>query len=174
MKLLTYTTLHPNAAQPVHGLFVHELKDLYSAENQILDAMPGVIALASDERLRAELQAHLEETLNQIDTLEQIFRDLGEDPVGQTCKGIQGLIRESQTLLESGPPDDVRDAGIIAAVQRMEHYEISAYGTVATYAKMLGRDDALAQLLEILDEEKRADLALTDIAKSEVNARALR
>jgi ferritin-like metal-binding protein YciE len=158
----------------LHGLFVHELKDLYSAENQILDAMPGVIELASDERLRAELQAHLEETLNQIDTLEQIFRDLGEDPVGQTCKGIQGLIRESQTLLESGPPDDVRDAGIIAAVQRMEHYEISAYGTVATYAKMLGRDDALAQLLEILDEEKRADLALTEIAKSEVNARALR
>jgi ferritin-like metal-binding protein YciE len=160
--------------EDLHGLFVHELKDLYSAENQLLDAMPAVIEQASDERLRKALLTHLEETRNQIDTLEQVFRELGEDPVGQTCKGMQGLIRESTGFLQNGAADEVRDAGIIAAVQRIEHYEIAAYGTVATYAKMLGRDDALGQLLEILDEEKSADLALTDIAKSEVNARARR
>ena len=160
--------------EDLHGLFVHELKDLYSAENQILDALPSVIEHASDAKLRYALQAHLEETQNQVDTLEQIFRDLGEDPVGQTCKGMQGLIHESAAFLQNGAVGEVRDAGIIAALQRVEHYEIAAYGTVATYAKMLGRDDAMSLLLEILDEEKRADLALTDIAKTEVNARALR
>lgn len=157
----------------LHGLFVHELKDLYSAENQILDAMPSVIEQACDEGLRLALLAHLEETRSQVGTLEEIFRDLGEDPVGQTCKGMQGLIRESTSFLENGAEENVRDAGIIAAVQRLEHYEIAAYGTVATYAKMLGHDDVLGRLLEILEQEKRADSALTDVAKSEVNARAL-
>jgi ferritin-like metal-binding protein YciE len=159
--------------EDLHGLFIHELKDIYSAENQILDALPSVIERATDRRLRRALEAHFEETRNQVGTLEEIFRGLGEDPVGQTCMGMQGLLRESGRLLQNEADEDVLDAGIIAAVQRLEHYEIAAYGTVATYAKILGRDEALTLLLEILDEEKQADQDLTEIAKTRVNVRAL-
>lgn len=158
--------------EDLHQLFIHELKDLYNAENQILDAMPRVIEVAKDRRLRRALESHLEETGTQIETLEEIFRLLGEDPVGQTCKGIQGLVRESASLVQGDGNEHVRDAGIIAAVQRIEHYEIAAYGTVATYAKMLGEEEALRGLLDILEQEKAADEKLTAIAKSEVNRRA--
>jgi ferritin-like metal-binding protein YciE len=158
----------------LNGLFIHELKDLYSAENQIFDAMPEVIEAVSDDSLRRQLREHFDETRGQIETLEEIFRSLGEDPVGQTCKGMQGLVREASDILSDDADDDVRDAGIIAALQRIEHYEIAAYGTVATYAKMLGHEHALEAFLSVLEEEKSADAALTEIAKSRVNVRALR
>jgi ferritin-like metal-binding protein YciE len=160
--------------EDLNGLFIHELKDLYSAENQIFDAMPEVIDAVSDERLQEQLRAHFDETRGHIESLEEIFRSLGEDPGGRTCKGMQGLVREASDLLSEHADADVRDAGIIAAIQRIEHYEIAAYGTVATYAKMLGHEHALEAFLSVLEEEKGADADLTELAKSRVNVQALR
>ena len=117
---------------------------------------------------------HMDETRGHIERLEEVFREVGADPVGQTCKGMQGLVREAEQVVADDADDDVRDAGIIAAAQRMEHYEIAAYGTLATYAKTLGLERPLQLLLEVLEEEKAADAALTEIAKGAVNARAMR
>jgi len=157
----------------LHDLFVRELKELYNAENQILDAFPGVIAAVADAQLRTALERHLEETANQIDTLEQLFRSLNEDPTGHTSKGMEGLLREVRGLLAMDTDEDVRDAGIIGAVQRIEHYEIASYGTLHTYARILELREPMRLLQEILQEEKDADVTLSRIAESRVNARAV-
>lgn len=153
-------------------LFIHELKDLHSAENQILDALPQMIEKSSDDELRSILQRHRDETEQQVDRLERIFDDIGEDPEGQLCEGMQGLIEEGEEILEEDADPSVRDAGIIAAAQRVEHYEISGYGTAATYANMLDREKAGRLLKETLEEEKQADEKLTEIAKRAVNPKA--
>lgn len=153
-------------------LFVHELKDLHSAERQILEALPRMIEKTSDEELRSTLDEHRRKTEQQVNRLEQIFDRLGEDPEGQRCEGMEGLIEEGEEIIGGDADASVRDAGIIAATQRIEHYEISGYGTARTYAKMLENDEAGNLLQETLDEEKEADRRLTEIAMRAVNPKA--
>jgi ferritin-like metal-binding protein YciE len=151
--------------ESLHELFVEELQDLYSAENQIINALPDLIEEASSPQLKQSLQQHLEETRGQVKRLDQIFSQLkGVDKEGKTCKGMKGIIADNQDLLDEDAEPEVLDAGMIAGAQRVEHYEIAGYGTVRTYAELLGRKD-WAQLLEqTLQEEKNADQKLNQLA----------
>jgi ferritin-like metal-binding protein YciE len=151
--------------ESLHELFVEELQDLYSAENQIVEALPDMIEEASSPQLKQALQQHLEETRNQVRRLDQIFSQLPDvDKDEKTCKGMKGIIKDSQDLLDMDAEPEVLDAGMIAGAQRVEHYEIAGYGTVRTYADLLGRKD-WAQLLEqTLQEEKNADQKLNQLA----------
>ena len=160
----------------LRDLFVHELKDLLNAERQILKALPKMIKAASEADLASALDSHRIETEGQVVRLEQIFEQLGEGSrTNKKCKGMEGILEEGSSLLEDKDKIDseVLDAGIIAAAQKVEHYEISAYGTAATYAKQLGETSALQLLLSSLNEEKAADETLTAIAKACVNAQAV-
>jgi ferritin-like metal-binding protein YciE len=149
----------------LHSLLVEELQDLYSAENQIIEALPDMIEEASSPDLKNALQQHLEETRGQVRRLDQIFSQLPNvKKDGKTCKGMKGIIKDGQDLLDTDAEAEVLDAGMIAAAQRVEHYEIAGYGTVRTYAQILGRKD-WAQLLEqTLNEEKQADQKLNQLA----------
>lgn len=160
----------------LRDLFVHELKDMASAERQILRALPKMIRNASEPALADALEAHRGETESQVDRLEQILRKLGESTrTNRKCKGMEGILEEGSSLLEDKKKIDpeVLDAGIIAGAQKVEHYEIAVYGTLATYAKTLGNAEALRLLLTSLDEEKAADEKLTAIAKGCVNIEAV-
>jgi ferritin-like metal-binding protein YciE len=150
-------------------LYVQQLKDLYSAETQLIDALPRMAEAATHPELRRAFQDHLQETRRQKERLEQIFRGLDDDPSGETCQAMKGLITEGEHLIEADGDDAVRDAGLIAAAQRVEHYEIAGYGCVRTYAEALGRDDDARILQEILDEESQADELLNRIALQVVN-----
>jgi ferritin-like metal-binding protein YciE len=152
-------------------LFVKELRDLYDAENQITDALPKMIDAANYSELKDALQEHLDVTRQQIARLEQAFQILNEKPTGETCKGMKGLIKEGDEIISAGGDPSVVDAGIISAAQKVEHYEIAGYGTVRTYAELLGQDQIANLLQETLDEEKEADDTLTEIA-SNVNVEA--
>jgi ferritin-like metal-binding protein YciE len=154
-------------------LFVHELKDLYSAENQILEALPKMAEKASNPDLRQAFELHKRQTEEQVRRLEQIFDTLEHKPGGHKCKGMEGLIEEGEEVMKDAESDEVRDAGMIAAAQRVEHYEIAAYGTARTYARMLGRDDAAQLLQQTLDEEGETDKKLTSLAESRVNPKAM-
>ena len=149
----------------LHSLLVEELQDLYSAENQIIEALPDMIEEASSPDLKSALQQHLEETRGQVRRLDQIFSQIPNvKKDGKTCKGMKGIIKDGQDLLDTDAEPEVLDAGMIAATQRVEHYEIAGYGTVRTYAQLLGRKD-WAQLLEqTLNEEKQADQKLNQLA----------
>ena len=149
----------------LHSLLVEELQDLYSAENQIIEALPDMIEEASSPDLKGALQQHLEETRGQVRRLDQIFSQIPNvKKDGKTCKGMKGIIKDGQDLLDTDAEPEVLDAGMIAAAQRVEHYEIAGYGTVRTYAQLLGRKD-WAQLLEqTLNEEKQADQKLNQLA----------
>jgi len=149
----------------LHSLLVEELQDLYSAENQIIEALPDMIEEASSPDLKGALQQHLEETRGQVRRLDQIFSQIPNvKKDGKTCKGMKGIIKDGQDLLDTDAEPEVLDAGMIAATQRVEHYEIAGYGTVRTYAQLLGRKD-WAQLLErTLNEEKQADQKLNQLA----------
>jgi len=153
-------------------LFVHTLRDIYYAENQIVKSLPDMIEKASDPQLKQGLQSHLRETENQVKRLEQVFRILGKDVKGVDCPAIDGIIEEAEDV--AGEVDDkaVLDAAIIAAAQAVEHYEISRYGTLIAWAKQLGRSDCATLLQQNLDEEKAADKKLTVMAESKVNRRA--
>lgn len=157
--------------EALEKLFRDELADLYDAEQQILKALPKMIDAASATELKNALQQHRKVTEGQVKRLEQIFRTEGK-PAQKKCKGMAGLIAEGQEMLDEDFEDDVRDAAIIGAAQRVEHYEIAAYGTVRTFAEHLGKDAAVELLQETLDEEKEADELLTQIAESSVNVRA--
>jgi ferritin-like metal-binding protein YciE len=147
-------------------LFVEELKDLYSAENQILKALPKMIKKASSSELKRGFEEHLEQTEEHVERLEKIFQQLDENPKGKKCKGMEGIITDGAELMEEDAEPDVMDAGLIAAAQRVEHYEIAGYGCVHTYARLLGHSN-LVQLLEsTLNEEKEADAKLTSLAES--------
>lgn len=154
-------------------LLVHELKDLYSAEKQLTKALPKMVKAATNEDLKEALEAHLEETEGQIERLDEIFTELeisnGRAP---KCKAMEGLIEEGKSILEEDMDDDVRDAAIIAAAQRVEHYEIAGYGCARTFAQQLGHDNVAALLQETLNEERAADEKLTTIAVSTVNEEA--
>jgi ferritin-like metal-binding protein YciE len=152
-------------------LFLHSLRDLYNAEKQLTKALPKMVKNASSEYLRDAIQAHLEETQHQVERLEEIFQGLDKAGKGVTCKAMQGLVEEGAEALEI-EDEQVRDAGIIAAAQKVEHYEIASYGTARTFAQLLGNERAAELLQQTLDEEKAADEKLTEIATSEVNAEA--
>ena len=156
----------------LHSLLVEELQDLYSAENQIIEALPDMIEEASSPDLKNALQHHLEETRGQVRRLDQIFSQLPNvKKDGKTCKGMKGILKDGQDLLDTDAEPEVLDAGMIAGAQRVEHYEIAGYGTVRTYAQRLGRND-WAQLLEqTLNEEKQADQKLNQLA-SRINVEA--
>ena len=160
-------------ANTLFELYVHELRDLYSAEEQLTEALPKVSKAASHKKLKKALDEHLEETRTHLTRLEQIFESLGEDPSGEHCDAMEGLVEEGEETIEMKGDASVRDAALIAVAQRVEHYEISAYGTAATFAKALGRQDDEAILRETLDEEYEADDLLTEIAVSVVNQDAL-
>lgn len=154
-------------------LYIEQLRDLYSAETQLVEALPKMVEKATHSELKQALRDHLEETRGQVQRLEQIFRSLDEKPGGETCQAMKGLIKEGEEMIKKRGDDDVRDAGIIAAAQRVEHYEISGYGTVATYAEMLNRREDHQLLKQTLDEEQSADGLLNRIAKQVVNVEAM-
>lgn len=155
-------------------LYVHQLKDLYSGEKQIINALPKMIKKAANEELRQALEEHLEETKRQKERLESLFENLDFAPDGEKCEGMEGILEENEEVLEGDEIEDeeIRDAAIIAGAQRVEHYEIAGYGTARQYAERLGRDEDVRVLQEILDEESHADDLLSKIAIDVVNPRA--
>jgi ferritin-like metal-binding protein YciE len=146
-------------------LYVDELRDIYNAENQLIKALPKMAKAAASEELRAGFEEHLEQTKGHAQRLEQIFTALGEKPSGKKCKGMEGLIEEGKEMMEEDLEDEARDAGLISAAQRVEHYEIAAYGCVRTYAKILGEDEAASLLQQTLEEEKETNEKLTELAE---------
>jgi ferritin-like metal-binding protein YciE len=154
-------------------LYIEELRDLYSAENQILKALPKMAKAASPEQLKAAFNEHLEQTKGHVKRLETIFEKLDESPKGKTCKAMEGLVEEGSEMISEKAEPEIRDAGLIAAAQRVEHYEIAGYGTVRTYAKLLNETAAAKLLQETLDEEGETDKKLTDLAESLINREAL-
>ena len=153
-------------ANSLRELFVEELRDLYDAENQLIKALPKMAAASSSPELREAFEEHLEQTRNQATRLEKIFAGMGEKPKGEKCKGMEGLVKEGSDLLKEDDMDpEVKDAAIIGAAQRVEHYEIAGYGTVRTFAELLGEDEATSLLEETLEEEKETDQKLTELAE---------
>jgi ferritin-like metal-binding protein YciE len=152
--------------ESLHDLFVDELKDLYNAETQLLKALPKMAKAAASEELRTAFEDHLAETEGQVQRLETIFKQLEKNPKGKKCKAMSGLIEEGKEMIEAEGEDPVKDAGLIAAAQRVEHYEMAGYGTVRTYAELLGFDEAAKLLEETLNEEKAADEKLSELAQN--------
>ena len=151
--------------ETLRALYIEELKDLYSAETQITKALPKLAETATNSALRQAFESHLEETRNHVTRLEQIFERLGESPKGKTCEGMKGLIKEGDEMASEDGDTDVIDAGLISAAQRVEHYEMAGYGSVRTYAELLGEKEAVRLLSETLEEEKAADTKLTQVAR---------
>ena len=158
--------------ETLQELYLEQLKDIYDAENQLMKALPKMAKAATNEELRAAFEQHLEQTQEHVSRLEQIFEELGEKAKGQKCKGMQGLLEEAKDMMEEDADEDVMDAALICGAQKVEHYEIAAYGTLRTYAEMLGFDDQADLLQETLDEEKDTDENLTELAVSCVNLEA--
>ncbi|MGI8772607.1 MAG: ferritin-like domain-containing protein [Acidobacteriaceae bacterium] len=154
-------------------LFVDELKDLYSAEKQITRALPKLAKAVTSEDLKQALLSHLDETKGHVARLEQIFEKLGKKPAGKTCVGMKGVLEEGSEMLEDTDKGVVRDAGLISAAQRVEHYEMAGYGSARDFAKSLGQGEIATLLEQTLEEEKAADKKLTLISK-QVNAEAKR
>jgi ferritin-like metal-binding protein YciE len=152
-------------------LYIKELRDSYDAEKQITKALPKMAKKASNSQLRQGFEEHLEQTKNHISRLEQIFEALGESPKGESCAGMDGLIEEGSEIMDEDMEPEAMDAGLIAAAQRVEHYEIAAYGTLRTYANILGEHEASSLLQETLDEEKETDQKLTSLAEK-INIKA--
>jgi ferritin-like metal-binding protein YciE len=153
-------------------LFVHTLRDIYYAENQILKALPEMIEKASDPQLKQAFQMHLGETKNQLTRLEQVFKMHGVEAKGIDCPAIDGIIEEANEIAGEVEDKEVLDAALVAAAQAVEHYEITRYGTLMAWAKQLGRNDCATVLQKNLDEEKAADKKLTQIAEAKLNLKA--
>ena len=149
----------------IEKLFIEELKDLYSAENQITKALPKMAKAAKSQELRAALEHHLKETQGHIKRLERAFEILGMKPTSKTCEGIKGVLEEGTEMLHETDEGDVRDQAIIAGGQRVEHYEMAAYGTVRSYAERLDKKQVADLLEETLEEEKAADKKLTEVSE---------
>ena len=152
-------------------LYVEELRDIYDAENQLVKALPEMAKAATSQELRSGFENHLEQTKEHVHRLEQVLNELGEKAKGKKCKGMQGLVSEGKEIIEEDFADDVRDAALISAAQRVEHYEIAAYGTVRTYAEILGQESAVSILEKTLEEEKETDEQLTELAEG-INVQA--
>ena len=155
----------------IEKLFIAELKDLYSAENQITKALPKMVKAATSAELKKAFENHLRETEGQIERLVEICNMLGTTPKGKSCAGMKGVLSEGSEMLEEVEAGDVRDAALISAAQRVEHYEMAAYGTVRSYAELLGKPQVAKLLEKTLEEEKAADQKLTTISEK-VNAQA--
>jgi ferritin-like metal-binding protein YciE len=154
-------------------LYVEELKDLYSAEKQILQALPRMAKKAKNAQLKAAFEEHVRQTEGQVERLDQIFEALGKSPRGKKCKAMEGLVEEGKEIMQEDMDDETRDAALIAAAQRVEHYEIAGYGTVRTYAMHLGEKEAAKLLQQTLDEEGQTDKKLTQLAESSINIEAM-
>jgi len=157
--------------ESLRELYVEELQDLYSAETQITKALPKMVKAATSQTLKDAFESHLEETKEQIKRLDQIFENLGESSKGKTCEGMKGLLKEGDELMKEDADPEVLDAGLISAAQRVEHYEMAGYGTVRTYAELLGEDEAVTLLEATLKEEKAADSKLSKVA-NKINVQA--
>lgn len=158
-----------------HELFIHELKDIYWAETHLADKLPKLSEKASSKKLSEALEKHKRETDNQVKRLEEVFDLLGEEAKGITCEAMKGLLKESKDIMGDTESDSkVRDAGIIIACQKVEHYEIASYGSLTTMAKEMGHSRIASLLKETLDEEKKTDALLTKIATEEVNKDAMK
>jgi ferritin-like metal-binding protein YciE len=154
-------------------LYVEELRDLYNAENQLIKALPKMAKGASSDELKQAFKDHLEQTKEHVERLDEIFGRLDEKPTGKTCKAMKGLIEEGSEILDEDGEESVLDAGIIAAAQKIEHYEIASYGTVRTFANLLGEEEAADLLQQTLDEEGETDKHLSELAEEIVNEEAL-
>lgn len=157
----------------LHDLYVDELKDLYNAEQQLLKALPKMAKAASDPQLAQAFTDHLAETQGQVERLDQIFEKLETSAKGKKCKAMEGLLEEGRELLAEDADPSVLDAALIAAAQRVEHYEMAGYGCVRTFARLLGYDDEADLLQETLNEEGAADKKLTKLAESVINIEAV-
>jgi ferritin-like metal-binding protein YciE len=161
-----------NKIKSLEDLLVHELQDLYDAEHQITKALPKMAKAATSRQLSTAFKEHLTQTEEHIARLEQAFTALGQEPKRKPCKAMKGLLAEGEETMEEEMDKDVMDAALISSAQRVEHYEIAAYGAVCTFAHMVGKHDVEDILRQTLDEEKRADEKLTEIAVSSVNEKA--
>jgi len=161
-----------NRLTTLEDLFMEELKDLYHAENQLVKALPKMAKKVSSPKLREAIEQHLEETKTHVNRLEEAFTRLGKPIKSRRCKAMHGLLAEGQEMLSASAEPAVKDAGIISAAQRVEHYEIAGYGCLRTYASLLGHEDIAALMNQTLEEEKNADETLTAIAENEINPQA--
>src|SRR4051812_2263255 len=164
----------PRERESLQKLYLEQLRDLYSAEEQILEALPKMAEKASHAELKKGFQTHYQQTEQHRERLEQIFSSLGEQPGGHTCKGMKGLIAEGEETMKEFKDSDVLDAALIAAAQRVEHYEIAGYGCSRTYASMLGLDEHVQTLQRTLDEEGETDHLLTNLAETVINIDAMK
>ena len=157
----------------LQDLLVENLKDLYSAETQMLKALPKVAKAVDNDQLRQALTMHVKETEGQVKRLEQILGKMGEKPGGKKCKGMEGLLEEGKEMMQEDMEPEVLDAALLSAAQKVEHYEIAGYGTVRTYAELLGEKEHAKLLQETLDEEGQTDKKLTQLAESQINVEAM-
>ena len=160
------------ALNNLNDLLLDQLRDLYNAETQLTKALPKMAKAAKNPELKQAFERHLEQTEEHVNRLERVFEALGERAKGKTCQAMKGLIEEGKEILDEEAEDSVRDAGLIAAAQRVEHYEIAGYGTVRAYAQTLGHQEAADILQQTLEEEGQTDKLLTKIAESTVNVMA--
>jgi ferritin-like metal-binding protein YciE len=160
------------AIKNLNELFLHELKDVYDAEQQLVETLPKMAENATDPELAEAFREHLAETEGHVTRLEQVFAAMGEEPEAETCEGMKGLLEEGNDLLSEDAEPTVKDAALIGAAQRIEHYEIAAYGTLRVWAATMGMDEVIQLLEETLEEEKAADQKLTTIAEGSVNIEA--
>ncbi len=159
--------------ETLHDLYVNELKDLYNAEHQLLKALPKMAKAASDPQLVKAFNDHLIETTGHVDRLEKIFKNLDASPKGKKCKAMEGLLEEGKDVMTDDADPSVMDAALIAAAQRVEHYEMAGYGCVRTFARLLGDEHAAGLLQKTLDEEGAADKKLTKLAETVINVEAV-
>ena len=165
-------TLTALKLESVEDLFLEELRDLYDAESQLLKALPKLAEAATAPALKMAFSQHLEETKGHAGRLDRVFRELDAKPSGETCEAMKGLVKEGEQFVEAKGEPSVRDAGLIGAAQRVEHYEMAGYGTARTLAKRLGYQEIATILQQTLEEEGEADRKLTAVAENEVNVRA--
>jgi ferritin-like metal-binding protein YciE len=156
----------------LEDLFINQLEDLYDAEKRIIDALPKMAEAASSPLLANAFRDHLRQTENQVRRLDDVFRSIGREPNRETCDGMKGIIEEGEKFIKAKGNENVRDAALITAAQRVEHYEMAGYGTVRTFARELGHKDAVRLLDQTLEEEKRTDKKLTELAESSINVKA--
>jgi ferritin-like metal-binding protein YciE len=153
-------------------LFVDQLQDLYDAEQRLIKALPNMVDAANNSSLKIAFQQHLRQTENHLTRLEQVFGKMGECAEGKTCQAMKGLVKEAEEVIGAQGDPEVKDAALIAAAQRVEHYEIAGYGCARTFADCLGRHDVACLLQQTLDEEEAADMDLTELAEQQINAEA--
>src|SRR5687768_3504732 len=158
--------------ESLQELMIEEMRDLYNAETQLTKAMPRMAKKASNPQLKKAFETHLRETEGQVKRLQQIFEKLGKKPTGKKCHGMEGLLEEAKDMMGEDMDEDAMDAALIAAAQKVEHYEIASYGTVRTWAQLIGDDQTAKLLQQTLDEEGKTDKLLTELAESSINVEA--